>query len=300
MIGDDGPFVVRLRAVLPHSPRGHSPVVVDADRAETPCTEAVGAYLTGLLPDSEATLERLGRRYGVSPRNPFALLRHIGRDAAGAVQVLPDGVGASDAASRRGDVEWLSDVDVRSLVGEVAAHPSDWDPRRDAGRWSLAGAQAKVALFRGRDGRWAIPRDSTPTTHVLKPAPAHLRGHHAHAKNYSVLLDGPRAVLAPLYDVASYLTYDAEPGAQSAMKIGSTWDMATVTNRDWAAVGRKLGLSEDDALGRVDSFPRQSIRSHPSPAFPTTIEPTRNSWPTVSQQGGQLAPRQHPESDVEL
>ncbi|MFE3545435.1 HipA domain-containing protein [Nocardia sp. NPDC059177] len=41
---------------------------------------------------------------------------------------------------------------------------------RDDIRWSLAGAQPKIALYRDDQGRWGLPLDSTPTTHILKPA----------------------------------------------------------------------------------------------------------------------------------
>jgi serine/threonine-protein kinase HipA len=52
----------------------------------------------------------------------------------------------------------------------VAADVAEWTRTRDDIRWSLAGAQPKLALYRSDDGRWGIPRDSTPTTHILKPA----------------------------------------------------------------------------------------------------------------------------------
>lgn len=45
-------------------------------------------YLWNLLPDNVAVLERWGQRFGVSPRNPMALLAHVGLDAAGAIQVV--------------------------------------------------------------------------------------------------------------------------------------------------------------------------------------------------------------------
>lgn len=140
--------------------------------------KAVGAYLAGLLPDSEPTLERWGREYGVSPRNPFALLAHVGMDAAGAVQVLLEGTASTDAATGQGDIRWLTDDDAHAVLAGLAEHPADWNPGRDTGRWSLAGAQTKVALFRGPDGHWGIPADSTPTTHILKPSIPGLRHHH--------------------------------------------------------------------------------------------------------------------------
>jgi len=65
---------------------------------------AVRAYLEGLLPDSEGARQRWGRQYNVSPNNAFALLAHVGRDAAGAVQILPPDNDPADARSRTGDI----------------------------------------------------------------------------------------------------------------------------------------------------------------------------------------------------
>jgi len=157
--------VTPLSLSMPLSRAAHSP-------------KAVRAFIAGLLPDSERALERLGRKYSVSPNNPFALLRHIGMDAAGAVQVLTEDVHATDAATRQGDVEWLEDDALDATLAELARSPETWDPGRDTGRWSLAGTQSKVALFRSDEGRWGIPRDSTPTTHILKPSMPNYDGHH--------------------------------------------------------------------------------------------------------------------------
>ena len=48
----------------------------------------VEAFLWGLLPDNDAVLSRWGRRFRVSPRNPFRLIEHVGEDCAGAVQFV--------------------------------------------------------------------------------------------------------------------------------------------------------------------------------------------------------------------
>lgn len=141
--------------------------------------KAIRSYLEGLLPDSEGARQRWGREYNVSPNNPFALLAHVGRDAAGAVQILPPEADPSDAWARTGDIQWLGESEFAELVQVLASHQSDWDPGRFGGRWSLAGAQPKVALFREpASGRFGIPRDSTPTTVIVKPAIAGYARHH--------------------------------------------------------------------------------------------------------------------------
>lgn len=141
--------------------------------------KAVRAYLEGLLPDSEGARQRWAREYQVSPNNPFALLTYVGRDAAGAVQILPVEVDPTDARGQTGDIEWVSDNDFADLVQDLADHQSDWDPGRFGGRWSLAGAQPKIALFRDPEsGQFGIPHDSTPTTVIVKPTIARYPQHH--------------------------------------------------------------------------------------------------------------------------
>ncbi|MFV8242640.1 HipA domain-containing protein [Mycolicibacterium peregrinum] len=93
--------------------------------------------------------------------------------------MLPPEADPSDARARTGDIQWLSETEFAELVQALAAHQSDWDPGRFEGRWSLAGAQPKVALFREPEsGRFGIPRDSTPTTVIVKPATAGYARHH--------------------------------------------------------------------------------------------------------------------------
>jgi serine/threonine-protein kinase HipA len=135
------------------------------------------AYLQGLLPDNPGRLEELGILYRVSPRNPFALLQFVGRDAPGAVQLLGPGDDSPDAATRAGDVDVHTDEEVGEIIGDLVANADTWG-RRESGRWSLPGAQPKVAFLKTDDGRWATPRDATPTTHILKPAVHPYTAHH--------------------------------------------------------------------------------------------------------------------------
>jgi len=51
---------------------------------------SAGPWLAGLLPDSPGRLRELAAEYHVT-ENAFRLLERVGRDAAGAVQLLPPG-----------------------------------------------------------------------------------------------------------------------------------------------------------------------------------------------------------------
>ena len=348
--------------------------------AATHPNRAVRNYLEGLLPDNQATRARWGATYSVSPNNPFALLRHMGRDAAGAVQVLPESDSSTDSERQSGDIEWLTETDFITLVHDLAQHRRDWDPGRYAGRWSLAGAQSKVALHRDEAGRWGVPRDATPTTHIVKPAVAGFDDHHinevlcqrtaaelglpaaktelidldevravvssrydrrrdatgrvhrlhqedlcqalsihpslkyqadggpgvgeiadllarlpledrqtssqrffdglvfnvliggtdAHAKNYSLLLRGNRAQVAPLYDLASTVGYLTELPLESSMKIGDHRVMRSISRNDWLKAGRRLGLDTATVRERL---------SHLTHGLPAALDRATASLP---------------------
>jgi serine/threonine-protein kinase HipA len=125
-------------------------------------------YLWGLLPDNDRVLERWAREFGCSPTDVAGLLRGIGGDVAGAAQyALPD---TTPEESLPGDVEWLSDDDVAQFLRDLRRDTTTWRPH-PKGRWSLAGAQAKIALLYDQAAdRWGIPSGATPTTHIVKPA----------------------------------------------------------------------------------------------------------------------------------
>lgn len=362
-------------------------------RSGSYANRVVRAFIEGLLPDNPAVRERWASTYGVSPNNPFALLRHVGRDAAGAVQIVPNGESSTDAGPHVRQVEWLTDADFVALVHDLAEHRSDWNPGRYAGRWSLAGAQSKVALFRAPDGQWGIPAGSTPTTHIIKPALERFEDQHlnevlcqrvarimglpaatsellevadvraivstrydrtadpqgrirrlhqedlcqalsvdpsrkyqadggpgvgeiadlftrldltdrvasanrfldaliynvliggtdAHAKNYSLLLQGSRAQLAPLYDLASAVAYPSDRPLESSMRIGDHRIMREISPTDWAKVGRRLGVGGDTAVARFGTL-RDALPGALDEGMSTLPASTRRRAERLSEQ----------------
>lgn len=131
--------------------------------------DAITAFLWGLLPDNERTLDQYGRIFGVSSRNPVALLRHIGADCAGAVQLVPpEKTGEILSAARDGGMEWLDEHDVARELRTARARGIPGVSAGTVGQFSLAGAQPKIALIQ-EDGRWGRPSGRIPTTHILKP-----------------------------------------------------------------------------------------------------------------------------------
>lgn len=328
-------------------------VPVHTDAVVTP-------WLWGLLPESDAVLARWGRHFQVSAASPFALLGSpVGEDCAGAVRFCPTAE-AGRLLERSGGVEWLDEDGVERRIRELREDATAWLGRTFTGQFSLAGAQAKTALY--HDGsRWGIPSGATPTTHILKPAvrgfddheinehlcldaarraglrtvrtrverfgaesvvvvtrydrrpteagprrihqedlcqslgvtphrkyqneggpsvldiirllrramPAQtaaeavdrfvdaliwnwlIAGTDAHAKNYSLLLSGEEARLAPLYDIASALLYGThERKLRMAMKIGGDYDLVALRGR-WTKAALEWDVDRDQLAARV-------------------------------------------------
>lgn len=137
----------------------------------------VEPFLWGLLPDNDAVLRRWGRDFQVSTSHPFGLLANVGEDLPGAMQLVrPKRASELDGAAMAGTVDWLETDDVADLLRTVRMDHTAWLANRAEGRWSLAGAQPKIALLREGE-RWGRPTGRTPTTHILKPAGVGLDEH---------------------------------------------------------------------------------------------------------------------------
>ena len=126
----------------------------------------VDHYFDNLLPDNQDIRRRIRERYGLKSTDAFDLLEEIGRDCAGAIQLLPPD---------RKPIHWdkiegtpLSTTDVERALQAVAAPPSLGRHEDDDDfRISIAGAQEKTALLM-MGSAWYRPRHATPTTHILK------------------------------------------------------------------------------------------------------------------------------------
>ena len=123
------------------------------------------SWLKNLLPDNERVLDRWATQFQVSSSSPFALLRHVGRDVAGAVQFVSE----DDVDDfTKGGINWLTEKQVAERLRGLTTNPAAWTPMNNSGQFSLAGAQAKTAL-RFEGGRWGETWGAEPTTHILKP-----------------------------------------------------------------------------------------------------------------------------------
>lgn len=132
-----------------------------------PQGERVANYFDNLLPDSDAIRRRVAERFRTGSVDPFDLLKAIGRDCVGAVQILEDEE-IPEGFDRIEGVP-LSEEDIeRHLIETVTprAFAAGRDPDADF-RISLAGAQEKTA-FLWWGGQWLAPRGATSTSHIFK------------------------------------------------------------------------------------------------------------------------------------
>lgn len=123
---------------------------------------AVLYWLEGLLPEGEArtTLESM---FDVRRGDAFGLLRHLGRECAGAVAFLP----VNEERAIPGQPTPLSDAELEEAIRNLPAHPLGVTSESGI---SLGGLQSKLLVCRTDKG-WALPTNGALSTHIMKPAP---------------------------------------------------------------------------------------------------------------------------------
>lgn len=117
-------------------------------------------------------------------------------------------------------------------------------------------------------------------------------GTDAHAKNYSLLhAPGGRARLAPLYDVASALPYDAldERRLKLAMKVGREYFLDRIGPRQWTRAEHDLDLAEVSLSIRGRRLYRDMLATTPEVAHRLRDDGLRH--PTVARLEDKLMRR---------
>lgn len=128
-------------------------------------SDAVINYFDNLLPDSPQIRDRIVARYKASSKQPFDLLKEIGKDSVGAIALLPP-----DLPYKKEPLSYEA-LDDKKLEAVLSAYKSDIPlgmlEEEEDFRISVAGAQEKTALL-FVDEQWCIPKGNTPTTHIIK------------------------------------------------------------------------------------------------------------------------------------
>ena len=105
---------------------------------------AVRFYFENLLPDSKDIRERVARRYQVGATDAYTLLREVGRDCVGALQILP--AGDEPPTDLRVQAEPMSD---HAVAQRIRIWPSP-------GHWAMR-AWPMISAFRLRGRRKRMP-----------------------------------------------------------------------------------------------------------------------------------------------
>lgn len=126
-------------------------------------------FFAGVLPEEESR-RLIAKAFGISDKNDFALLARIGAECAGAVSILPPG---ELPVAAHPHYQEISEEELAEKLGLLPRRPLLAGEKGI--RLSLAGAQGKLAV-KISDGRFFLPLDGSPSSHILKPENPHFAG----------------------------------------------------------------------------------------------------------------------------
>jgi len=134
--------------------------------SEEPFTPAQSRpFFEALLPEG-AVRERIANQLKLAASDSYGLLSELGRDCAGALQIIEAG-----RMSETPSVRWLDVGELDVLIEQLPRHPLGIHEDDEHLRLSLAGVQNKAVLLRDDAGVFGKPLDGMPSTHILKPEP---------------------------------------------------------------------------------------------------------------------------------
>lgn len=129
-------------------------------------------FLENLLPENYQVRQRLAQNVGLRTTDSFSLLKKIGADCVGAYQFLADE--ESDSRLPSSGKTPLTEIGIAKIIRDLGRTPLGVKLSENSDfRISIAGFQNKTALH--WDDGWFLPKGTTPTTHILKPAIGKLR-----------------------------------------------------------------------------------------------------------------------------
>ncbi|MEM7747242.1 MAG: type II toxin-antitoxin system HipA family toxin [Pseudomonadota bacterium] len=226
--------------------------------------DAIRPFLWGLLSDNETTLAAWGQRFGVSPRNPFALLAHIGEDLQGAIQIVPPG--QLEHLRKREGATRLSASTLAQGFAALIRQPGSTQFTEQGGQFSLAGAQPKKALSLVR-GRWYEPRGRTPSTHILKPQIPNMAGQ---VENEAFCLR-----LAPMLDLPAPKAWIEQFGELPVIVI-QRYDRVRMEGRRTLPIDRSGGqvrrVHQEDCCQALKVMPQTKYQNEGGPGIANIMQ----------------------------
>jgi serine/threonine-protein kinase HipA len=142
------------------------PLKTDPAQSKEEHSRDVRIFFENLLPEGQA-LDDAAAANKISKSETFGLLTALGRETAGALEIL------IDSAIRDQTKPVLRVISPEQLSQRIRARPHEpftvWDGRV---RLSIAGYQDKLAVYEDSAGAWYLVEGSTiASTHLLKPEP---------------------------------------------------------------------------------------------------------------------------------
>ena len=196
--------------------------------------------------------------FGISRGNDFGLLEALGGDVAGALSLWPEGQ-APPVANESGSASVLSDDELVELLDTLPKRPLLAGEK--GLRLSLAGAQSKLPVVLV-DGRVALPASGQPTTHILKPALAHLP---ATTENEALVMSLAVAIELPVAAV------------EARVVKGRSFLLVTRYDRRFDASGVATRLHQEDFCQALGIAPEHKYAEEGGPTFKTCFELLRRA-----------------------
>jgi serine/threonine-protein kinase HipA len=133
--------------------------------------ECIG-FFGGILPE-ELNREIIAKNLGLSTRNDFILLEHLGGECAGLVSFEIEQDSAAPTKPNKPSYKLLDEDELYKVLKSLPIKPLL--AGSEGVRISLAGAQDKVVLHYQK-GQFSIPCYGAPSTHILKPESSRFAG----------------------------------------------------------------------------------------------------------------------------
>jgi serine/threonine-protein kinase HipA len=207
--------------------------------------DIVHAFFDNLLPEGSIR-DFIARAEHISPSNVFGLLERFGGDTAGAISLLPQGIQPSGIPRYRP----VDVAAIRECFANSRGIPLGLEGEQV--RMSLSGAQDKMTVFIGKDGKMALPLGDAPGSHIIKPTMGYRPDLPQTAVNEVLVMNLARAVRLDVPDVR----YDPELDAAVIARYDRILD----------AQGRLHRLHQND-LCQIMNMP--SGRKYESEGGPT-------------------------------
>ncbi len=223
----------------------------------------VSAFFDNLLPDSGAIRLRLAQQYQTTSTSPFELLAKIGRDCAGAIQLLPvdeDPAGLFQILGTPLNPKEIAQI-LRDATSGRALGNSGSDRTL---RLSIAGAQEKTALL-FHDEQWMLPIGSTPTTHIFK-LPMGIIGNMRADMRTSVENEWLCSKIMDAYGIPIAHCEMAQFEDQKALVV-SRFDRRLSTDKSWI-----IRLPQEDFCQATGTPPTQKYQSDGGPGTARIME----------------------------